>query len=106
MEINLNFQNKNIYSFEIEKDWHLLNTIDKETYIFIYAKNILNNFKDRLPKKYSLILFFYDVINNSIKEYEEKEEYEICYILLQIKNAVVDSVNRSKFGQINEKQSD
>lgn len=103
MEINLTFQGKIVYPLELDKNWDKLHNEDKETMIFVYAKEILDNFQKRLPKKYSIILFFYDVIDNSIKDYEETEQYEICYILLQIKNAVQDSEKRSKINHLNEK---
>lgn len=106
MEINLSFQGKIIYILELEKEWNKLHQIDKETFIFVYAKTILDNFQKRLPKKYSLILFFYDVLDYSIKDYEETEQYEYCQILLQIKNVVQDSEKRSKIGHLNEEKGD
>lgn len=102
MEINLTFQGKLIYPLELDKNWNKLHNEDQETMIFVYAKEILDNFQKRLPKKYSLILFFYDVLDYSIKDYEETEQYEICSILLKIKNAVQDSEKRSKINQLNE----
>jgi len=100
MEIIIYFQNKIVYDLLIHQDYFEFNKIDQETFLFTYAREILDNFEKRLPKKYSLTLFFYEVMDESIKHYEQNEQYEICNILLKMKLAVEDSTQRIKLNDM------
>lgn len=93
MNINLIYQQKVIYEFTIEND--ILNNVDKETIIVLYIKKILDNFEFRINKRLSLTFFTFKVIDETIKYYENSEEYEKCAILKLIKNILSDIENRT-----------
>lgn len=102
MIIKIYFQKKNVYDIEVPDNFNELHMDDRDTYVYVFSKEMLENFYSRLPLTVNLTLFYYQVLDYNLKYYERQEEYEICHILYQMKLVVLDSTKREKFKQ-NEK---
>lgn len=96
MKIILILQNKPIFDIIIEDDFFNHNIIDRETLSFFYLKKILDNFSKRLDKKFSLILFSIKVFNETLKYYEEREDYEACSLIKRFQDIIIDIDGRNK----------
>ena len=106
MLINLGYNNKIVYAnLEIPDEYFEMDETRKKLIQVNKAKELLDNLDERNDVGIPLITAFNLILDYTIEKYEEKEKYEQCAILLDIKRCV-EIINRPTFNEvINERKS-
>ena len=102
MEIKIYYNKTNILKLFVDDDYFTSTSRELDSYVVTI--DILNYISKKIKKK-AVQLVFYQVMDETIKYYEELEEYRYCQVLLDIKQNVEDLDKRKNLNKFNETKS-